>query len=54
MDMNWFPSASVDIKRVGYHGFLSMILMLWKMNRQAKLLGSKHKVEITFPFRWFR
>ena len=52
--MNWFPSASVDIKRVGYHGFLSMIWMLWKTNRQSRILGTKCKMEVIFPVRWFK
>lgn len=51
---NVYPDPSRYLKRVGYHGFVSMIWTLWKMNRQAKKLGIQCKAEILFPIRWLR
>lgn len=36
-------------KRVGYKGFLSLVVMLWKLNRAARKYGIKAKYEIVFP-----
>lgn len=50
----FFPSNTPYIKRVGYRGFLSLVWMLWRMNRSAKLFGIKTKAEITLPVRWLK
>lgn len=48
------PAQHVLIERWGYKGFLSMIWMLWKMNRQAKLLKVNTEVVVAIPVRWLR
>lgn len=52
MGMNWYPTDYA--KRIGCYGFLSAIVMLWRLNRNAKELGIKSKIELTLPLRWFR
>jgi hypothetical protein len=52
IDLSLDPNR--HIKRRGYSGFLSMIWMLWRMNRNAKKLDIKTKAEIILPVRWFR
>lgn len=50
---NWFPHGAPVI-RLGYRGFLSAVVMLWRMNRNARQLDIKTKAEFILPVRWFR
>ena len=40
--------------RVGFHGFMSFIWVLFKLNRAAKSNGVSSSIEITLPLRWWR
>lgn len=48
----WYPLGAGVIQRMGYSGFLSAVIMLWRMNRNAKQLGLVTKAEFTLPVRW--
>lgn len=50
---NWFPRGT-PIIRLGYSGFFSAVVMLWRMNRNAKATGIKTKAEFILPLRWFK
>lgn len=49
-----YPNTDDSIKRLGYRGFLSAVLMLWRMNRSARILGVSLRCEIVLPVRWLR
>lgn len=50
---NFFPHGAPMI-RSGYRGFLSAVLMLWRMNRNARKLNIKTKAEFIIGFPWFK
>ena len=54
MCSDFTPQPGRFIKRLGYSGFLSLIWMLWCMNRNCKRLDIHTKAEIVFPVRWLR
>ena len=48
------PYRPAWIVPLGYRGFLSLIWMLCRMNRNAKQLDIHTKAEIILPVRWLR
>ena len=50
---NLFPQGAPVI-RLGYSGFISAVIMLWRMHRNARQLDIKAKAEIIVPLRWFK
>jgi len=43
-----------QVSRIGYHGFMSLIWVLFKFNRAARKSGIESNIEITLPLRWWR
>ena len=55
--MNWekvFVEPKDRVKRIGYKGFLSIIWVLWKMNKQCRKKNFKAKYEFILPVKWFK
>lgn len=50
---NFFPRGQ-PIIRLGYRGFLSAVVMLWRMNRNCRKLGIKTRAEFIVGFPWFK
>jgi len=49
---NFVPAVAPRV--VGYHGFLSLIWMLFQQNRKARRLNLQTKIDIQLPMRWTR
>lgn len=47
-------SSTAGIVRVGYRGFLSAVVALWKMNRGAKRENLRARFVVEVPLRWLR
>jgi hypothetical protein len=43
-----------SIKRVGYSGFLSAVLALWRMNRGAHRSGTRARFVVEVPLKWLK